>query len=492
MTTLLALLLRHDFQLSFDQVEGIGPHLLLTMLIIGAASYVSGVYRSIWRYTSSMDYLKIMGLSAVAVVGAMALGFVVDRLQGVPRSLPLLQFFLMTTTMCMARFVAKLRFQARSRRVVLANRPESVVPAVAQQGVLIVGLSLLTDVYLHSIREFAPDYIKVIGLLGRQDRHTGRVMHGIQILGTPEQVVDVLRDQDVHGVRIDRIVVAVPFESLSPAARAALLDVERTSDTSLEFVAESLGLQRPAPRAISVPETPQSDGCDTSGVMLSKAEQAIIAQRAYWSVKRTIDFAAAAVLIITGLPLVILVGLIVAIDLGLPTVFWQQRPGVGGDPFRLYKFRTMIAAHDKHGRRVPDDQRSSAVGHMLRRTRLDELPQLYNILIGDMSFVGPRPLLPVDQPSGSNPRLLVRPGLTGWAQVNGGRVISMLDKTALDMWYLRHASLRLDLRILLRTVVMVLRGERRDEGAILKAYSELSLSATSGVIGPRRAGECGP
>jgi lipopolysaccharide/colanic/teichoic acid biosynthesis glycosyltransferase len=175
-------------------------------------------------------------------------------------------------------------------------------------------------------------------------------------------------------------------------------------------------------------------------------------------------------------PLIALVAALVAVDVGLPITFWQQRPGEGGHPFRLYKFRTMRAAHDERGQRIPDNQRLSVIGIFLRRTRLDELPQLFNILVGEMSVVGPRPLLPADQPETDLARLSVRPGLTGWAQVHGGREVSSLDKAALDVWYIRHASLSLDARILLQTGIMLLRGEIRNEGAIQRACSELGMA----------------
>jgi lipopolysaccharide/colanic/teichoic acid biosynthesis glycosyltransferase len=135
----------------------------------------------------------------------------------------------------------------------------------------------------------------------------------------------------------------------------------------------------------------------------------------------------------------------------------------------------MRAPHDKHQNRVPDDQRSSAIGQILRRTRLDELPQLYNVLIGDMSLIGPRPLLPCDQAPEYAARLSVRPGITGWAQVNGGRAISTFDKLILDVWYVQNASLVLDLSIIFRTVKMILFGDRINIGAVNEARGSFGL-----------------
>jgi lipopolysaccharide/colanic/teichoic acid biosynthesis glycosyltransferase len=125
------------------------------------------------------------------------------------------------------------------------------------------------------------------------------------------------------------------------------------------------------------------------------------------------------------------------------------------------------------GNRVPDELRSSKIGQFLRHSRLDELPQLYNVLVGEMSLVGPRPLLPIDQPERQNLRLLVRPGLSGWAQINGGRDISPEDKAALDVWYIMHASLWLDLTIILRTVSLLVLGEKANQAALNAAHARL-------------------
>ena len=134
----------------------------------------------------------------------------------------------------------------------------------------------------------------------------------------------------------------------------------------------------------------------------------------------------------------------------------------------------MARPYDAHGRRIADADRLSVCGRFLRRSRLDELPQLFNILTGEMSFIGPRPLLVADQHPGLDARLAVRPGMTGWAQIKGGRQIAASDKAALDIWYIRNAGLRIDLKIVIATLRVMLLGERQaDEAAIQQAWREL-------------------
>jgi lipopolysaccharide/colanic/teichoic acid biosynthesis glycosyltransferase len=142
-------------------------------------------------------------------------------------------------------------------------------------------------------------------------------------------------------------------------------------------------------------------------------------------------------------------------------MFWQQRLGERGRTFVIYKIRTLRPPFDQRGQPTPPAQRLSWVGKLLRRTRLDELPQLLNVLVGEMSLVGPRPLLPRDQPKHPSARLLVRPGITGWAQINGGTLLSPSEKDKLDEWYVRNASFWLDLRILCLTLWVALLGQRR-------------------------------
>ena len=175
--------------------------------------------------------------------------------------------------------------------------------------------------------------------------------------------------------------------------------------------------------------------------------------------KRTFDLVVALAALILFSPVLIAVALLVAVKLGRPVLFKQVRPGLNGHPFTMLKFRTMLDAQDDQGRPLPDQLRLTRFGKLLRSTSLDELPGLLNVVRGDMSLVGPRPLLMQYLPLYSDEqarRHLVRPGLTGWAQVNGRNSLDWDAKFALDTWYVDHRSFALDLRILWMTVRKVL------------------------------------
>jgi lipopolysaccharide/colanic/teichoic acid biosynthesis glycosyltransferase len=210
-----------------------------------------------------------------------------------------------------------------------------------------------------------------------------------------------------------------------------------------------------------------------AGLRVDDRDLEAMARRPYWLIKRGLDMALSALALILVSPLLVLITLLIAARMGRPVLFWQRRPGMGGKPFHVLKFRTMRAEVDANGNRLTDAERTDGLGNWLRRSRLDELPQLINILRGDMSIVGPRPLLPRDLAEGHTSRLVVRPGLTGWAQVVGGRAISAEDKAALDIWYVYSASMALDLRIMLKTIPMVLFGEKVDHEAVASTLNDL-------------------
>ena len=176
-------------------------------------------------------------------------------------------------------------------------------------------------------------------------------------------------------------------------------------------------------------------------------------------IKRLIDITASSVALITLSPVLAVTAYKVKKNLGSPVLFKQTRPGLNGKPFEMIKFRTMKDATDKEGNLLPDSERLTSFGQKLRSTSLDELPELWNVLRGDMSLVGPRPLLMEYLPlydSEQARRHNVRPGVTGYAQVNGRNAISWEQKFALDTWYVDNQSLWLDIKILAKTVKQVL------------------------------------
>ncbi|MGM0984084.1 MAG: sugar transferase [Pseudomonadota bacterium] len=176
-------------------------------------------------------------------------------------------------------------------------------------------------------------------------------------------------------------------------------------------------------------------------------------------IKRLFDVLAAIIAFLLLSPVLFIVALLIHLKLGSPVLFRQVRPGLYGQPFEMIKFRTMRDAIDKHGNPLPDEERMTRLGSILRATSLDELPELWNVLKGDMSLVGPRPLL-MEYLTLYSPeqyrRHEVRPGVTGWAQINGRNAISWEEKFKLDVWYVDNQSFRLDLKILLLTVKKVL------------------------------------
>ncbi len=180
-----------------------------------------------------------------------------------------------------------------------------------------------------------------------------------------------------------------------------------------------------------------------------------------WS-KRLFDVIAASVALIVLSPLILVLGLIILVAYGPPAIFQQKRPGFRGQPFDIYKFRTMREATDEHGRPLPDAIRLTSLGRLLRSLSLDEIPELANVLRGEMSIVGPRPLLMEYLPLYSERqrrRHEVYPGLTGWAQVNGRNALDWETRFEFDVWYVDHWSFWLDLKIILLTVWKVIRRE---------------------------------
>ena len=199
--------------------------------------------------------------------------------------------------------------------------------------------------------------------------------------------------------------------------------------------------------------------------------------------KRFIDIVGAAVGLVLLSPLLFILAILIRRRMGSPAIFTQRRAGLGGKPFILYKFRSMNDAVDERGELLPDGARLTEFGKFLRRSSFDELPQLWNVLKGEMSLVGPRPLLLDYVPlydDTQRKRLDAKPGITGWAQINGRNAIGWGEKFALDAWYVENYSLWLDVKILSLTIWKILKREG------ISAPGEATMPRFTGTKPPRR------
>jgi lipopolysaccharide/colanic/teichoic acid biosynthesis glycosyltransferase len=410
------------------------------------------------RFYSLRDARDLMkACMLIAALSAVA-SFLLTRLEEAPRSIPILHLMVLASGLLGTRLLLRLRDSHRqTQRVDSSARIEHV---------LIVEASRLACFFSKMVEELAPGAYQIVAILDERPELKHRSLNGYPIIGTPMDLEKVIADYVMHGVYIDNVVIATQPAALSPGAWAEVHRVCQTLKIGLEILPERL-ISREASSNAAL----ESASNSTTAVFARIGDLRL--NRPYWKLKRVMDFVVALTIAILLLPLIAAVSALVLIDVGAPIVFWQQRVGSNGVPLHLYKFRTLQTLFDRATKERREAQEPSAIGWFLRRSRLDELPQLWNVLSGDMSLIGPRPLLPADQPDDFTIRLAVRPGVSGWAQVCGGKLITVDEKSALDEWYIRHASLWRDLCIVVRTTGMLLfTGDRRDENAITAAMRE--------------------
>jgi lipopolysaccharide/colanic/teichoic acid biosynthesis glycosyltransferase len=393
----------------------------------------------------------IAALSAVAV-------FVLTRLDEAPRSIPILHFLLLAAGLLGGRVLFRLHRSYRDAR------PSAAAHDV--EHVLVIGASRLAWFFTKMVEELASDRYRIVAILDDEPKLKNRSLNGYPIIGAPADLEKVVADYAMHGVRIDKVVLAAQPQELTAGTWDDVSRLCRSLDIVLQVLPERLISEDAEGHAASVVVAHPHATAMAERVDLGQSLGQSL-DRPYWAFKRAGEVVLALICTVVLSPIVVIVCGLVLLDVGVPIVFWQQRIGRNGAPLHLYKFRTLQTLFDRQTKERREAQEPSAIGRFLQRSRFDELPQLWNILAGDMSLVGPRPLLPADQPDDLAVRLMVRPGLTGWAQVCGGKLITADEKNALDAWYIRHASPWLDLKIILRTIWMLaLTGDRRDEKAI--------------------------
>lgn len=447
-----ALALRDDSLLRFD-LASLGTreayqYALITIVCALPAAAAFRLRDGLSRDFAFGDVWAILGAAGVASSASAALIFTVNRLDYIPRSTPLIYVMVLVAGLIGGRAVAR----ALGSRRAAEERRAGARPRRQARRVVVVGVDCFSTLAIKLTQCQTPPAVEIVAALDPRERLSDRTVNGVRIVGAPGDLVPIVREYAEHGICVDEVWVSDQLIAESPETCRALFDLCRISGLKRSSVSGALNLA-PAGSEFDAPNEV------VARVVVAPAPD-------YFRLRRPLEAAAAAALLAALAPVAAIVAAIVAIDLGAPVIFWQERIGRSGRKFLLYKFRTIHAPFDRAGEAVLRDQRTSRIGQIVRQSRLDEIPQLWNVVRGEMALIGPRPLLPVDQPADPRTRLLVRPGITGWAQVNGGTALTAEEKDALDSWYVRNASPTLDLQIIWRTFSRFGRGERRDAIAI--------------------------
>jgi lipopolysaccharide/colanic/teichoic acid biosynthesis glycosyltransferase len=476
LTPLLALNLRNAAALSEDGGFLAFVYCSVSLIFSLAAFAIFRIDGAIPRYFSVNDLVALGAAVVTAETATCAVLFSFTRLNGIPRSVPAIHALLLGAGLLGIRAGIHIIGRYRSHSPLSAQtRPEHVI---------LIGLNDLSVLFMKFLQSAAGGERRVIGILDQQARWYGRSVNGVRVFGPPAHLEALIEEFATHGVTTDYVVVGAEApEDFSGSTLQEIQRVCQERDSKVMFVPALFSLDPAKRKPGQTLARPKS----ASASVPSVASVSTAVPSVYFRSRRLIDFLTALVLIVATIPLWLLAATIAVFDVGTPVLFWQRRAGQGGRYFHLYKIRTLRPAFARDGRRIDDTERLSRAGSFLRKTRLDELPQLWNVLIGDMALIGPRPLLAQDQPPNPAARLAVRPGITGWAQVNGGNLLTPIEKDRLDSWYIASASLWLDLRIIALTILSVVRGDRRSEETLARVWSEAPASSRQTSLSTRFA-----
>jgi lipopolysaccharide/colanic/teichoic acid biosynthesis glycosyltransferase len=424
----------------------IGYYWVLSSGFALAAFFALRLQDGMTRYFSLNEALDIAEAALFAELMTFVALFTLSRLDGIPRSIPLTHGLLLATGLIAARMVL---------RVVLSEEQESLGYGSRRERIILIGANRLASSFIQLFQAYAPGQQSVIAVLDKDPAMLGRAISGVQVLGAPHELDAIVSEFAIHGVGTDRIVIAGEADFVSPAMLHEVERICKKRQIELSFLPRMMGITELNPANVK-----------TSSESVQAGTSLFAPPAPFLRLKRSIDIVASFTMIVLLSPLLLIAGMLVLLDVGRPVLFWQERLGWKSRTFLIYKFRTLGAPFDSAGNPTLAGRRPSAIGRFLRETRIDELPQLVNVLFGEMSLIGPRPLLPEDQPSNTSVRLSVRPGISGWAQVNGGKLVTKEQKEKLDDWYVHNVSLWLDLRIVVMTIRMVLTGHASSEESL--------------------------
>jgi lipopolysaccharide/colanic/teichoic acid biosynthesis glycosyltransferase len=400
---------------------------------------------------SAQDAIRAIVAIVISIVISTVIVFAVSRLQDVPRSVPLIYGLVLTFGLLTFRLINRNILERRVGATILKNN-NNVNPF---RDIIIIGLDQFAISTIRLLERQRPITTRVISAFSFNGKLSGRRLSNVRIHDDFDRLGLVIDEYQVHGIFISEVWVSDSSVYFSDEIFNYIECLTKPKGVVVKKISDALSLS-------------VSNCDDFNGVGKINFD---VNNNPYISYKRTLDVFGALLLFIVLSPIFIFAIIVTWIDLGRPIFFWQERQGFIGSNFRIYKIRTLGRPFEENGSPIDYEDRLSDLGRVLRRLRLDEIPQLLNILAGDMSGIGPRPLLPRDQPQNKYMRLLVRPGITGWAQVNGGELLTAEEKNALDCWYVSNISLALDIHIILLTFVVVLRGVRRNEAQIEAALN---------------------
>ena len=452
----LAIFFRDITLFSEDRIGATVIYCLISFGFALAAFLLFRIRDGMADYFSVHDALDVAKAVVVAELLTILVLFTMTRLDGIPRSTPIIHALILMAGLVFGRTL--IRVLRTERKPVGAGDP------LATEHIIMIGSTNLTSLYMKLVEACSPRTRQVIAILDDDPQVEGRSVAGTRIMGPSLHLEPVIQEFSEHGINTDRVIVGGGPDMLSDEQLHEIDRICTQYEIRLDFVPSLVGL-----------EALESEPLRAPGVVAQKSTGLHVSR--FFDAKRFIDLTLGFLLLILLLPIFFVVAGLVLLDVGSPIFFWQQRIGLNGQTFLLHKFRTLKTAFDWRGQPIPDSERLSWIGRLLRKCRLDELPQLLNVLVGDMSLVGPRPLLPRDQPPNPSLRLMVRPGITGWAQVNGGKLLNSVEKNVLDEWYIQNASFFLDFWISLKTLLVIFRGERRSE--TIPAAKESKFDAMS-------------
>ena len=393
---------------------------------------------------TARDLLSLLKATIASLIFSISLIFFINRLDGVPRSVPFIYGLLLITGLVSYRLIVKALYEKQHVKDILKN-DNKIYNDLTRS--IIIGLDVFAISAIRLTDAQIPRTNQVVAAFSVNNKHAGRTISGVRVFGELNEMDSIIEEYNIHGIKIHEVWLSDNSYKYMVNYLDEIYKYCNKSNLKVTWISNKFSL----PQIL----TESNKDCHNGGNELIK-------NKFYLKIKRIIDIIFVLLIGLVSSFFVPILCTLILIDMGAPIFFWQEREGMNGKKFLVFKFRTLKHPIGTNGEFLDSSERQSVFGDCLRKYRLDEIPQLLNILVGEMSFIGPRPLLPIDQPVDAKKRLSVRPGITGWAQIHGGELLNVDDKNALDCFYVDNISFGLDLLIVLKTIKVLFIGVKMD------------------------------